>query len=93
MACGKSPAELLMGRRLRNNMPSINEERLNDRDLVTERLNQKEYYDRKKASEGKIPKNFQINQRVAIQQYQDKTWSIKGRILEQVAGRSYKSKQ
>ena len=36
-------------------MPSINEERLSDRDLVRERLKQKEYHDRKKASERKIP--------------------------------------
>ena len=85
MACGKPPAELLMGRRLRDNIPIINEEKLSGRDLVTERLNQKEYLDRKKASERKIPNDFQINQRVAIQHHQDKTWSIKGRILEQVA--------
>ena len=89
LACGKSPAELLMGRRLRDNMPSINEERLSDRDLVRERLKQKEYHDRKKASERKIPNDFQINQRVAVQHHQDKTWSIKGRILEQVADRSF----
>ena len=89
LACGKSPAELLIGRGLRDNMPSINEERLNDRDLVRERLKQKEYHDRKKASERKISNDFQINQRVAIQNHQDKTWSIKGRILEKVADRSY----
>ena len=73
MACGKSPAEFLMGRRLRDNMPSINEERLSDRDLMREKLKQKEHHDRKKASERKIPNDFQINQRVAIQHYQDKT--------------------
>ena len=89
LACGKSPAELLMGRRLRDNMPSVNEERLSDRDLVTERLKQKEHHDRKKASQRKIPNDFQVNQRVAIQHHQDKTWSIKGRILEQVADRSF----
>ena len=70
-------------------MPAINEERLSDRDLVTGMLKQKEYHDRKKASERKIPNDFQINQRVAIQRHQDKTWSIKGIILEQVADRSY----
>ena len=69
LACGKSPAELLMGRKLRDNMPSINEEKLSDRDLVTERLRQKEYHDRKKALERKIPNDFQINQRVAIQHH------------------------
>ena len=89
LACGKSPAELLMGRRLRDNMPCINEGKLSDRDLVTERLKQKEYHDRKKASERKIPNDFQINQRVAIQHHQNKTWSTKGRILEQVGNRSY----
>ena len=41
LACGKSPAELLMGRRLRDNMPCIDEERLSDRDLMRERLKQK----------------------------------------------------
>ena len=70
-------------------MPSINKEKLSDRDLVTERLKQKEYHNRKKASERTIPNDFQINQRVAIQHHQDKTWSIKGRILEQGADRSY----
>ena len=89
LACGKSPDESLMGHRLRDNMPSINEEKLSDRDLVTERLKQEEYHDRKKASEKKIPNDFQINQRVATQHHQDKTWSIKLRILEQVADRSY----
>ena len=63
----------LMGHKLRDNMPSINEEKLSDRYLVTERLKQKEYHDRKKASERKIPNDFQINQRVAIQHHQDKT--------------------
>ena len=69
LACGKSPAELLMGRRLRENMPSINEEKFkSDRDLVTEGYNKKNTM-----TERKIPNDFQINQRVAIQHHQDKT--------------------
>ena len=75
MVCGKSPAELLMDRRLRDTMPSINKEKLSDRDLVTERLKQKEYHDKKKTSGRKIPNDFQINQRVVIQHHQGKAWT------------------
>ena len=88
MACGISPAELLMGHRLRDSMPSIKEEKLSDIDLVTKRLKQKEYHERKKA-ERKIFNDFQINPGVAIQHRPDKTCLVKGRILEQVADRSY----
>ena len=76
LACGKSPVELLMGHRLGDNMPCINEEKLYDRDLMMEMSKQKEYHDRKKAPGRKMPNDFQMNQRVAIQRHKDKTWSI-----------------
>lgn len=65
LACGKCPAELLMGCKLRDNLPSMNKETSSDRDLVAERIKQKEYHDSKIASKRSIRNDFQVNQRVS----------------------------
>ena len=94
LGCGKSPAELLMRRKLRDNIPFIELERQNiARDLVTERKAQKKYFDQKSASKRSITaktSQFRINQRVAVQDPQTHTWTLKGRIIELAGPTSYK---
>ena len=93
LGCGKSPAELLMGRKLRDNIPFIEPETQNiTRDLVRERKEQKKYFDQKSASKRNMRSTgqFRINQRVAVQDPQNRTWTLKGRVTELAGPRSYK---
>ena len=95
LGCGKSPAELLMGRKLRDNIPSIETDRRGiTRDLVREREEQKRYFDQKSASKRNVTASsqFRINQRVVVQNPQNRTWTLKGRIIEDAGHRSYKIK-
>jgi hypothetical protein len=90
LSCGKSPAELLLGRQLNDNMPRLpaqmNSKEPEKRDMMAERYKQKTYHDQKVSAD---LTNFQPGQRVAIQDHVTKEWSIKGRIVKEVAPRSY----
>ena len=90
LSCGKSPAELLMGRQLNDNMPRLpaqmNSNESGTRPIMAERYKQKEYHDQKVSANRD---DFQRGQRVAIQDHVTKEWSIKGRIVQEVAPRSY----
>lgn len=94
LACGASPAELLMNRQLQDNLPRLpsnmftNEHK--QRDLITERIIQKKYHDMK------IPQRnlqqhdtFRMGQHVAIQDPSTKEWSIRGKITKEIAPRSF----
>ena len=92
LSCGASPAELLMNRQLRDNMPRLptttDTKKAVNRDLVAERSKQKEQHDkniRKTATNNK----FHPGQTVAIQDHISKEWSIRGTIVEEVAPRSF----
>ena len=93
LACGASPAELLMNRQLNDNLPRVpastnTNQPPKRRPLMEERNTQKHHHDRKILTKTK-PETFRPGQQVAIQDHVTKEWSIHGRIVEQVAPRSY----
>ena len=92
LACGASPAELLMNRRLNDNLPrlptSTNTIQSPTRNLMAERTTQKRYHD-KNVSTKLIRETFRPNQRVALQDPSTKEWTLRGQIIEEVAPRSY----
>ena len=100
LSCGKSPAELLLGRKLRDNLPEINCQDVSSeakvRKVAEERQNQKEYHDRKIASNSsRTRKNvisFVPNDLVAVQHPETKTWSVRGKIISRIDERSYNIK-
>ena len=79
LSCGKSPAELLLGRKLRDNLPEINCQDVSGeaqvRKVDEERQNQKEYHDRKIASSRTLKNviSFMPNDFVAVQHPETKT--------------------
>ena len=92
LACGASPAELLMNRQLNDNLPRapalINTKQSKTRDLLAERNTQKLQYD-KKIFTRTLPETFRPGQRVALQDPVSKEWSIRGQIVQEVAPRSF----
>ena len=98
LSCGKSPAELLLGRKLRDNLPEINCQDVSVeaqvRKVAKERQNQKEYHDRKIASSRTLKNviSFMPNDLVAVQHPETKTWSVRGKIISRIDERSYNIK-
>lgn len=92
LQCGSSPAELLMGRRLNDNIPRLPATLINSsspkRNLVTERGNQKQQFDRKINQTSKV-QTFQTGQKVAVQDHTNGEWSLRGIIIEETTPRSY----
>ena len=92
LACGASPAELLMNRQLNDNLPriptSISTNQPKSRDLLAERSTQKQHHDRKLLSRPEVD-TFRPGQRVALQDPKSKEWSIRGQIVKEVAPRSF----
>ena len=93
---GKSPAEQLSGRKLRNNLPPvINPSSINGgvevRKLADKRQGQKEYFDKKIACSRTHKKStiFTQNERVIMQNSETRTWYRRGRIVNRVDERSY----
>ena len=83
--CGKSPAQLLFGHSLRDNVPRLTEMKSNvTRDIRKERFSSKEYHDRQTPQQTRFRHYF-----IAIQDDVTKEWSKRGRIVEEVAPRSY----
>ena len=98
LSCGKSPAELLLGRKLRDNLPEISCQDVSGeaqvRKVAEERQNQKEYHDRKIASSRTLKNviSFTPNDLVAVQHPETKTWSVRGKIISRTDERSYNIK-
>ena len=92
LTCGKSPAELLMGRQLNDNLPRLpalmDTNEPGGRNMIAERAIQKKHHDKKIAGRQRT-EEFHKGQWVAIQDPDTKLWILKGRIIEEVAPRSY----
>ena len=90
---GKSPAQLLFGRQLKDNLPSLPSNLANreivKRDVVLERQKSKDYYDRHVPHSPRGVKEFKEKQRVVIQHDKTKEWTMYGTIEKEVAPRSY----
>ena len=89
LACVKSPAGLLQGRQLSDNLPSIkfhHKPTEQWRNIVQERKSAKAYYDQFKPKEGT---KFHPDETVAVQDDATKEWTKRGRIGRHVAPRSY----
>ena len=91
---GKSPAQLLFGRQLRDNLPTVtkNLERrqFTQRDVIRDRYEAKKYYDRHVPKAVKVKEEeFKSNQRVVVQDERTKEWTVYGTVLKEVAPRSY----
>lgn len=88
---GQSPAQLLMGRRIRSNLP-IHSDLLKTKDSKTvcrkkekQQKKQKMYYDRKARE---LPP-LKPGDKVVIRDYKTNQWSVQGTVRENVALRSY----
>ena len=88
--CGQSPAQLLKGYTLRDNLPRFQEDSPTpSRFPAKERAQSKAYHDKKHATTRGSREEFQPGQAVAIQHETTKEWSVHGTIIQQVAPRSY----
>ena len=91
LKCGKSPAQLLFGHSIRDNLPTLPHTLVGTaprRDLTKERLRAKDYHDRKGPTKQQTA-TFHQNQTVAVQDDQTKEWSLREKIVREVAPRSY----
>ncbi|XP_065658665.1 uncharacterized protein LOC136083188 [Hydra vulgaris] len=92
--CGLSPAELLHGRQLRDNLPrfqSRNKEQSKfEREIVKERVQFKKCCDKNIGAFE--PYVYRQGQTVAIQNEVTREWSLRGKIIKCVAPRSYEVK-
>ena len=81
-----------MNRQLNDNLPRIPALRTTiqpkTRNLLAERQTQKQQHDRKIFTKT-TSETFRLGQRVALQDPTSKQWSIRGRIVEEVAPRSF----
>lgn len=81
--CGKSPAELLMGRKLRTRLPTCPLLHSQDTPLSPQKLQQKYYYDKTARPLEPLEQNDVVRLRV------NGSWANKAQVLEEVAPRSY----
>ena len=89
LQCGYSPAQLLMGKRLRDNllwMPPSNSV-TPKLDLTKERYVQERHFNNSTAKTSSS--KFKERQHVCIKHHITKQWSIHGTVLHEVAPRSY----
>ena len=82
-----SPAQLLKGYTLRDNLPRYETPQVPERNLIAERKTAKHYDDIKLLRNSNT--EFQPNQPVAIQHATTKEWLIKGKIIQEIAPRLY----
>ena len=88
--CGQSPAQLLKGYILRDNLPRLQEDHPPlTRSPARERTQAKTYYDKKHATTRQPREDFQPGQAVAIQHEATKEWSLYGKVIQQISPRSY----
>ena len=90
---GKSPAQLLFGRQLKDNLPTLSsnleKREIVNRDIVADRRKSKQNYDRHVPKQVKNVVDFTTNQRVVVQDDCTKEWTLYGKIHKEVAPRSY----
>ncbi|XP_057294539.1 uncharacterized protein K02A2.6-like [Hydractinia symbiolongicarpus] len=87
LSCGKSPAQLLIGFNLSDTLPSVVRHTPNFfRNMDREKKQMKTYHDQRCSGTALI---FQPGQIVSIQHQDTREWTIKGKILNEVAPRSY----
>ena len=94
LQCGFSPAQLLMGRTLQDNLPNFQDITTPPppitRDLQRERAKQKIYHDDiHRTVNCPAESEFHQGQRVRIQHHTTKEWTIDGIVRQKVAPRSY----
>ena len=90
LSCGKSPAQLLMGRNLRSNLPVAAAElkhsgNHNSRNFMAEKKRQKQDFNKRV----KPLSELQPDTRVYIYDKRKKVWSTTGKVVKKVAQRSY----
>ena len=85
MACGKSPSEMLMNRKLRNRLPQVDSEsiEINERQ-VKRKLKQVELYNQHAKDLPVLKPNDVVRVR------KDDRWANKAQVLVQISPRSYK---
>ena len=85
MACGKSPSEMLMNRKLRNRLPQVDSEsiEINERQ-VKSKLKQVELYNQHAKDLPVLKPNDVVRVR------KDDRWANKAQVLVQISPRSYK---
>ena len=91
--CGSSPTQLLMHCKLQDNLPKFHMSRplKPQRDPLQERMKSKQRHDVKLPNQ-KIFEKFQPGNKVGDQVPKLKEWSLRGKILKQVAPRSFEVK-
>ena len=91
--CGSSPTQLLESRKLQDNLPKFYMSRplKPQQDLLQERMKLKQRDD-VKLSNQKVFEKFQPGNQVVVQDPQSKEWSLRRKILKQVAPRSLEVK-
>ena len=95
-ANGKSPAEVIYGHPLRDNLPMIptkfstSDNARHTTKLVKNHIIQKQYYDRN--TKTKPNARFVPGQRVAVQHESTEEWSLRGKIIRYIDPRSYEIK-
>ena len=88
LECGKSPAELLFGRRIRSNLPFKPTPQSNEgivQSKIKQKVKQKEYHDQHAKSLGVL----QTGNSVRVRDDEKNEWNEKGIVVEEVAPRSY----
>ena len=90
LVCGLSPAELMMGRKIRANLPVSNallqhNVKNFDRDFSKEKKKYKKYYDR---TSRPLPA-LTCGTKVLLYNFDNKLWDVKGTVVEQKGIRSY----
>lgn len=90
LQCGLSPSQLLMHRRIRNNLP-VNNSSLhfstssNTRNIDAERQKQKFYHDRTSRDLSILTNGAPVR----LYNFEKEDWSLKGTVVEMVSPRSY----
>ena len=90
LQCGLSPAQLLLGRRLRNNLPifsSLLDTNSSNysRNFSEEKKNYKKYYDQHTKQ---LPE-LRIGAQVYIYNTSENMWNVSAQVVEQLSSRSY----
>ena len=97
---GKSPAEVIYGHTLRDNLPMLpNKFSTSSKNnahhttkLIKNRTIQKQYYDRNTITPTKSLVRFSPGQRIAVQHNITREWSLRGKIVRYIEPRSYEIK-
>lgn len=91
LKCGKSPFELVHGRKVRSNLPIVDDQlkvkssETFRRKRFADKVKQKHYYDK---AVRELPP-LDRGDTVRIRDYRDKAWSTKGVVREEVSPMSY----